>query len=94
MLNTITVHPSHDSLVFIGGSLIHQYNVAVFVGQVVPVGSPPTHVVNIEATAWNVRGQGSLGEEANPCIGGSTCSLAIGVDDGSLIVKNDVLIGS
>ena len=86
------VHPFDDTLVFVGGAFVHEDDIAVFVGQIVPVGCAPTQVVDIEATVGNVRGQRSLGEEANPCVRGPTCALAVGVGDLGPVVKNDVLV--
>ena len=94
MNNTCTVHPFNDALVLVGASASNQDDVAVFVGEVVPIGAAPADAADVEAAVGDVGAERSLGEKTNPCVRGTSRSLTVGVGDGRLVVQHNVLVGS
>ena len=94
MQHAVAVHPFHNSLVLVGGAFLNEENVAVFVGQIVPIRFAPTHVVDVQTAVGDVGTEASLGQKTNPCIGGAPGALAVCVGDGCLVSHDDVFVAS
>ena len=92
MFNAVSVHPLHNSLVLVGRKSRYEDNVAIFIGKVVPVARSPAHVVNVKAAIGDIGSKHTFREKTDPSIRSPASSNRIGVGDGGLVVKNNILI--
>ena len=94
MFHSGTVHPLNDTLVFVGGLVANEDHVSNVVGQVVPIAARPSKAGDVQRSSGNVGVNHPLGQESDPCIGGSTGAHRVGVDNGGFVMEDNVLIGS